>query len=58
MHSSMGMLFLRILTEVNSLAVQWLRLCAFTAKGLGSIPVRELRSHKLHNVAKMKLTLN
>ena len=24
----------------NSLAVQWLGLCAFTAKGLGSIPVQ------------------
>ena len=37
----------------NSLAVQWLGLCAFTADSLGSIPVREQRSHKPHNVAKI-----
>ena len=29
----------------NSLAVQWLGLCAFTAEGAGSIPGWELRSH-------------
>ena len=32
--------------EVNSLAVQRLGLRALTAEGLGSIPGRELRSHK------------
>ena len=35
----------------NSLVVQWLGLCAFTARGTVSIPgylVRELRSHKLY----------
>ena len=37
----------------NSLAVQWLGLCAFTADSLGSIPVRERRSHKPHNMAKI-----
>ena len=36
----------------NSLAVQWLELHTFTAKGLGSIPGREPRSHKLRGVAK------
>ena len=30
----------------------WLGLGAFTAKGMGSIPVRELRSHKLGSAAK------
>ena len=30
----------------NSLAVQWLGLCALAAEGLGSIPGQELRSHK------------
>ena len=29
---------------------QWLGLCASTAGSLGSIPVRDLRSHILHNV--------
>ena len=28
--------------------VQWLRLCAFNARGTGSILIRELRSHMLH----------
>ena len=32
----------------NSLAVQWLRLPAFTAKGMGSIADGELRSCKPH----------
>ena len=37
----------------NSLALQWLGLCTFTAKGLGSIPgLRELRSH--NSTAKRK----
>ena len=36
----------------NSLAVQWLGLRTFTAEGSGSIPGRELRSYKLHGVAK------
>ena len=42
----------------NSLAVQWLRLPAFTAKGMGSIADGELRSCKPHgwggkNVARL-----
>ena len=38
----------------NSLVVQWLGLCIFTAEGPGSIPglVRELRSHKPCGMAK------
>ena len=37
----------------NSLALQWLGLCTFTAKGLGSIPgLRELRSHNQHSKKK------
>ena len=38
--------------QKNSLAVQWLRLCAFTDKGTGSVPVRELRSCKPCTMAK------
>ena len=38
----------------NSMAAQWLGLCTFTAKGRGSIPGLELRSHKLCAVAKKK----
>ena len=37
----------------NSLEVQWLRLGAFTATGLGSL-VGELRSHKPRGVDKKK----
>ena len=33
--------------EVNSLAVQWLRLFTSTAVGTGSIPVEALGSHML-----------
>ena len=36
----------------NSLVVQWLGLCALTAKGLGLIRVRELSSHKPCGMAK------
>ena len=36
----------------TSLLFQWLRLHAPTAGGLGSIPVRELRSHMLCGAAK------
>ena len=38
----------------NSLAVQWLGLCAFTAEGWVRFLVWELRSHKLHSTAKNK----
>ena len=39
----------------NSLAVQWLELCAFTAKGPGFNPQsRNLRSHKPCGMAKKK----
>ena len=36
------------------LVVQWLRLCASTAGGVGSIPVGELRSHMPRGTAKTK----
>ena len=36
----------------NSLAVQWLELCTFTAEGLVQSLVMELRSHKPCSVAK------
>ena len=35
----------------NSLEVQWLALCTFTAEGVQSL-VEELRSQKLHGVAR------
>ena len=38
----------------NSLAVQWLGLCALTAKGPHSIPGQGTRSHKLHGIVKKK----
>ena len=38
----------------NSLAVQWLGLCASTAGGTGSIPGRELRSRMLRGTAKKR----
>ena len=38
----------------TSPAVQWLRLHAFTAGGVGSIPVREIRSYILCSMAKKK----
>ena len=38
----------------NSLAVQWLGLCALTAKGPHSIPGQGTRSHKLHGMVKKK----
>ena len=34
--------------------VQWLGLHAFTVEGPGSTPVRELRSHKPHGMAKKR----
>ena len=37
----------------NSLEVQWLELCAFSAKGSGLIPGCKLRSYKLCSVAYM-----
>ena len=40
----------------NSLAVQWLGLCTLTAKGPGSIPGGELRSHKPRGVATKQKT--
>ena len=46
-----------MLEEGTSLAVQWLRLCAPNAGGMGSIPGRgtgELRSCMLHGTAKKK----
>ena len=42
----------------NSLAVPWLGLGAFIAKGLGSIPGRELRSRKPRGTAKKKKRLS
>ena len=36
--------------------MQWLGLHVFTAKGVGSIPGQELRSHKLHGRAKKNKT--
>ena len=36
------------------LMVQWLGLQAFTAKDMGSVLVRELRSFKLHGAAREK----
>ena len=38
-------------TTGNSLTVQWLELCTFTANGLDGSLVTELRSHKLHGMA-------
>jgi len=38
----------------NFLTVQWLELHAFTSKGPGSIPGRELRSYKLRETDKKK----
>ena len=38
----------------TSLAIKWLRLPASTAKGAGSIPDRELRSHVLRGATKEK----
>ena len=40
------------LCQGNSLVVQWLGLCASTAKDLGSTLIGEPRSHKLCSVAK------
>ena len=43
------------------LVVQWLGPCALIAKGLGSIPVRKLKSHKVRGAAKtvrIEITLN
>ena len=40
------------LCQGNSLMVQWLGLCASTAKDLGSTLTGERRSHKLCSVAK------
>ena len=39
------------------LMVQWLGLQAFTAKDVGSVLVRELRSFKLHGAAREKKKL-
>ena len=39
----------------NSLAVQWLGLCAYTARALVRSLVTELRSHKLCSAAKNKV---
>ena len=44
----------KILLSGTSLVVQWLGLWASTAGGMGSIPFRELRSHKLHGERKRK----
>ena len=41
----------RIESMRNSLAVQWLGLCALAAEGLGSILVGDLKSHKPRGVA-------
>ena len=38
----------------NSLVVQWLGFCVFTAEGMGSIHGQELRSCKPHGMAKKK----
>ena len=38
--------------QVNSLAVQWLALRAFTARAQVQSPVRELRSHRPCDAAK------
>ena len=38
----------------TSLAIQWLRLCASTAGGMGSIPVRELRCRAVWQKKKKK----
>ena len=38
----------KIIIVGNSLAVQWLGLCATTVWGTASIPIREPRSHKTH----------
>ena len=38
----------------NSLAVQWLGLCALTAKGSHSILGQGTRSHRLHGVVKKR----
>ena len=38
----------------NFLAVQWLGLHNSTARGMGSVPLGELRSFKLHGAAKKK----
>ena len=40
----------------NSLAVQWLGLYAFTADSLGSVLLRERRSHKPYHMAKIIIT--
>ena len=38
----------------NSLAVQWLGLCTFTAEGRGSVPGGELRCPKPRSMAEKK----
>lgn len=45
--------FFQQIIKGNSLAVQWLRLRAFTAKGQIQPLVRELRSHKSHGTSKI-----
>ena len=47
--------FVKLMNKGNSLVVQWLGLHALTADGPGSIPGRELKSHKLRSVAKKKI---
>ena len=37
----------------NSLVVQWLVLCPFTAEGLAQSQVGKLRSYKLHSMAEI-----
>ena len=39
----------------NSLAVQWLELCAFTTEGRIQSLVGKLRSHKLHDMTEKKM---
>ena len=54
LRSTQTCLSLKTISSRNSLAVQWLGLWAFITEGLGSILVRELRSHKSRSMAKNK----
>ena len=47
-------LLMKISILWNSLGVQWLELCAFTAEGPGWPQVGELRSHKPYGMGKKK----